>query len=368
MCSVCLNIEYKEITEYIARCDVKNNNYYFVEDRKMKRVIKENWPDVLGHEKLLPIFERWCGMRNVTFLLFMVLLTVVSQAAITYVDANFTAGTGNTVLAAGGATVPTNGNDAVDGIWRYRTGLGMSTSATTLPTGTVPTGGTVYEGTGNVQLNGLSDNVPRVVTTANVAAGVYDVYVYFWIDQNGSPWRIRAGLVNTADPLTLFIGGNAFTSTDTPISFVAFDTSNRRLLQAYVGQTSVSSSISVFVEDAPATSGIERTWYDGIGYQKVYNKPYSPSVTPANTNGTVGTLVNGDTQAEATLHFNAGADPNCPVNPKIKKHYIYLSAPNDPNIPTVPTATINQVHNPDPMLTDPINSYGPITLNMGATY
>jgi len=27
------------------------------------------------------------------------------------------------------------------------------------------------------------------------------------------------------------------------------------------------TSISIFVEDAPAANGNERTWYDGIGYE-----------------------------------------------------------------------------------------------------
>jgi hypothetical protein len=311
-------------------------------------------------------------MRKLTYLLCVALLAAMSQAAITYVDAVFTGGSANTLYApsAGGGSVTTSTGDTVDGLWRARTSLGLRPTVTTAPTGlvTLDSASTVYEGTGNTS---PSDNVRRVVTTASVAQGAYDVYVYFWMDQNGSPWRIRAGLVDTVSPLTLFTGSNTFTSSTTPISWIAYDTAatpyGRRLLQAYLGQTS-GSSISVFVEDGPATSGIERTWYDGIGYVKAYNIPNSPSVTPVNGNGTVGTLVNGDTQAEVTLHFNAGADPNYPVNPKIKKHYIYISAPNDPNIPTAPTATINQVHNADPMLTDPANSYGPIVLNRSSTY
>ena len=307
-------------------------------------------------------------MKKITYFLCVALLAAMSQARIIYVDAVFTGGNVNTLYApsAGGGAITTNTTDTTDGIWRYRAGFGLSPTDTAIPTGPIATGGTgtIYSGTDN---SNPSDDVRRVVTTVSVAQGVYDVYVYFWIDQNGSPWRIRAGLQDTVDPLTLFIGSNTFTATDTPISLVALDSSSRRLLQAYVGQTS-GSSISVFVEDAPATNGNERTWYDGIGYVKVYNTPHSPSVTPANANGTVGTLVNGDTKAEVTLNFYAGADPNYPVNPKILKHYIYLSAPNDPNIPTVPTATINQVHNANPMLTNPVNSYGPLTLNMSATY
>lgn len=194
--------------------------------------------------------------------------------AITYMDANFTAGTGNTLYApsAGGGAITTNTTDTADGLWRYRTGFGLSPTDTAIPTGTIATGGsgTIYESTGNVS---PSDNVLRVVTTVTgLAMNTYDVYVYFWMDQNGSPWRIRAGLTDTIDPLTLFIGSNTITPTDTPISWVGRDDNptnqGRRLLQAYLGQVT-GTSISVFVEDAPATSGIERTWYDGIGYEAV---------------------------------------------------------------------------------------------------
>lgn len=298
----------------------------------------------------------------------MVLLAAVSQSAITYVDAIFNSsqgGTPNTVLADGGAAVPTSTTDTVDGLWRYRTGFGTPPSYTTEPTGTITlsSGCTVYEGTGN---SSPSDNVPRVVTSATVASGAYDVYVYFWIDQSGSPWRIRAGLVNTPDPLEGFIGSNTFTADSSPIAWVASDSGGpRRLMRAYLGQAS-GTSISVYVEDYPATNGNERTWYDGIGFTRVYNVPNSPSVTPTNVNGTVGTLVNGDTQAEVTLHFNAGADPNYPVNPEIEGHYIYLSTATDPNLYLLDY--VEQVHNPDPMLTDPANSYGPLTLDINATY
>jgi hypothetical protein len=37
-------------------------------------------------------------------------------------------------------------------------------------------------------------------------------------------------------------------------------------MQALLGQVT-GTSISVFVEDAPATTSSNRTWYDGIGYE-----------------------------------------------------------------------------------------------------
>lgn len=305
-------------------------------------------------------------MKKLTFLLFVALLAVMSPAAITYVDADHNTNT-NFAPSAGGGALIVNSTDTVDGIWRFRTGFGLSPTDSALPTSPVATGGsgTVYESTGNTA---TGDDVPRVVTTVSgLAPNAYDVYVYFWSDQHNSPWRIRAGLEDTIDPLPLFIGGGDPSGDPIPV-LIQRDNDDRKLWQAYLGQVS-GTSISVFVEDAPAENGNQRTWYDGIGYEVAYNQPSCPLVTPVNENGTVGRLVNDNTRAEVTLHFNAGADPNgYPVNPKILTHYIYLSAPNDPNIPTVPLDAINQVHNPDPMLTDPANSYGPIILAINATY
>ncbi|MEN6309156.1 MAG: LamG-like jellyroll fold domain-containing protein [Anaerohalosphaeraceae bacterium] len=98
--------------------------------------------------------------------------------------------------------------------------------------------------------------------------------------------------------------------------------------------------------------------------------PYDPMVTPDNGNGTVGTPVNNNTQAEVTFNFKAGGDPNFlrnyPVNPAILGHYIYVSKVNDPNLYLLDY--VEQVHNADPMLTSPDNTYGPVTLNPNTIY
>jgi hypothetical protein len=99
------------------------------------------------------------------------------------------------------------------------------------------------------------------------------------------------------------------------------------------------------------------------------NRAYQPNPQPVNTDGTVGTL-NGSNQAELTLNFNAGKDPNTvtnyPVNPAIVGHYVYLSNGVDSNLALLDY--VEQVHNPDPNLTDPANFYGPIALNNNAVY
>jgi len=103
-------------------------------------------------------------MKKILSLLAVILLSAMSQAVIIYVDADFTADTGNTLLApsAGGGVVPTNTTDTVDGIWRYRSGFGLKPTDTVIPTSPIDlAGGTVYESAGNSG----ADNVPRIVTT-----------------------------------------------------------------------------------------------------------------------------------------------------------------------------------------------------------
>lgn len=94
---------------------------------------------------------------------------------------------------------------------------------------------------------------------------------------------------------------------------------------------------------------------------------YSPNPQPLNVDGSVGTL-NALNEAQLTLNFMAGHDPNTvrnyPVNPAILKHYILLGT--DLNNLSL-AATLDQVHNPDPMLTDPANSLA-LTVAQNTTY
>ena len=100
---------------------------------------------------------------------------------------------------------------------------------------------------------------------------------------------------------------------------------------------------------------------------------YDPNPLPLNTDGTVGTL-NGSNEAELTLEFKAAKDPNgvtaYPVNPEVLRHYVFLSiSGSDPNLQYV--GYVDQVHDADPNLTDPVNTYpasGVLTLDQGATY
>lgn len=200
----------------------------------------------------------------------------VSQtcAAIVYVDAT----NANTAFApsAGGGALITNGTDTADGIWRLRTNLGIQPSVTVPPSAAFdPTGGTLYESTGNVS---PPDNVPRLVTTAPAPSGLKDVFAYFWTNEFVQAWRIRASVTDGAEPLPLFVGGNPPTiGTPLPVDTGGRDlqtNGGRRLFRAYLGQSS-ATSLNVFVEDGPAVDGTERTWYDGIGYEVVVPEPTS---------------------------------------------------------------------------------------------
>lgn len=93
------------------------------------------------------------------------------------------------------------------------------------------------------------------------------------------------------------------------------------------------------------------------------DKPHEPVVLPENVDGSAGTLLANNVDVEVTLSFKAAmdADQVYPVHPDILGHYIYMSnGTSDPNIYLLDY--VEQAHDPDPMLTDPSVSYGPITL------
>ena len=202
--------------------------------------------------------------KKLVFLAMLVAMaSPVMAEDVRYVDAS----ADNTYMAADYGPLVTESIESADGIWRLRPGFGMAPTDTMIPatpTTQVDTSvaGTVLESTG---WSSPSDDVPRLVTIASGlnAAETYDVYVCFWGDQSESPWRIRAGLSNDAE-LPLWIVGGAPEGPTTPIQ-IGLDMSNRILWAALVGTVSGVEYIELFVEDAPAESGDQRTWYDGVG-------------------------------------------------------------------------------------------------------
>ena len=199
-------------------------------------------------------------------------LVAHASAAITYVDATDGAA-GNTAVApsAGGGVFNTSGalnnqGPANDGLWDVRAFANNTT---------------IYQ---NVGTGANSDNAQRLVTTTGLASGTYNVYAYFWSD-NSNMWRIRADLADTSPgDLPLYMPGGAgvtqfYTGADATVlsdtlapnpftTPVMIAEGNRRLYQASLGQVT-GTSISVYIDDGPATVFNERTWYDGIGYELI---------------------------------------------------------------------------------------------------
>lgn len=181
----------------------------------------------------------------------------------------------------------------------------------------------------------------------------------------------------------------AVTSDGTTLSMYIDDTSG----SGYQLANSLTMTGATPAANAPIATGnfvwtFGRGWFNGNGdfvpgylddirFSDVALQPtqflganlgaYDPDPTPFNGDGSVGTL-NGS-QADVTLNFKAGKDPNSvreyPVNPEIVTHYVRIGT--DAEALAV-HGFVDQVHNADPSLTDPANAYGPVTLSGGTVY
>lgn len=210
----------------------------------------------------------------------------MAHGQITYVDADPSS---NTTLADGSALqdethYSSTLNDA-DGLWNLRSFANESTIFASNDSG--------------------AEDCPRLRTTvAGLEAGTtYNVYVYFW-GATGANWRLRAGLENlageldgynsahtttssfaTSSYLTDNVGGSNLnpgpltTATDSDPAIenggyfsgsVETAEGNRSLYQVLLGQvTSTDGTLSVYVDDLANQSSVNRTWFDGVGYQAV---------------------------------------------------------------------------------------------------
>ncbi len=187
---------------------------------------------------------------------------------ITYVDATH-GEAGNTTLLDGSVWTP-GSNTAVAGGWNNRP-FGNNAS--------------IYENGGNEINPEVGENSHPLRTNVNgLSPDTYDVFVYFWSDVPNNGWRIRAALEEgdgdwplftptTEGVVQFYEGGDAtiFSSSLTENPFtgdVMVAEGNRRLFQAHVG-TFTGTEFSVFINDGPADSNNQRTWYDGVGYSVV---------------------------------------------------------------------------------------------------
>jgi hypothetical protein len=196
-----------------------------------------------------------------------------AAAAIVYVDATDGA-SGNTAVApsAGGGVFNPSGavgsqGPGGDGLWDLRA---FGNNAT------------IYQNASS----GNIDNAQRLATSVSgLPAGMYNVYAYFWSDT--SNWRLGAALADgpgnlplyTFQPLSpgvvqYYTGADAtvLSSSLSPNPFttgVMIGEGNRRLLQIPLG-TVTGSGFTVYADDDPMQADSnQRTWYDGVGYERV---------------------------------------------------------------------------------------------------
>lgn len=198
-----------------------------------------------------------------------------AHAAVTYIDADSTPGTGNTVLDGAGSIV-TGANatqSSSDGIWSTRP--------------RAVNGGTVLVGA-----EGESAS-PRLITTFDLPApGVYNIFGFFYINNqgvlSGSPqtggWDAEFQLGNGGAQTVYSAGvGNAANLSANAAYFdnpaVIRAEGSIHLHEAALGTWDTSTNgttVTVYIydndgvtTDGSATANDDRTWYDGVGYEVV---------------------------------------------------------------------------------------------------
>jgi hypothetical protein len=180
------------------------------------------------------------------------------RSAITYVDATSL----NTTLDGAALIAETNyttgtAEGAMDNLWHLRTSVGN--------------GNGVW--TADELATSAEDVAPLVTTISFPETGGYQLFAYVWdSDESGEDWdaeirvgssggfsRIQASEVEPAEP-------TRFTNA------VVTREASRRLMQIPLGVVAVSSngSTQIFIDD-DATTGSRRTWFDGVGYEKIFS-------------------------------------------------------------------------------------------------
>jgi hypothetical protein len=183
-----------------------------------------------------------------------------ARAAIVYLDATDEVG-GNTALAAGGAFTAVAATSGSDGNWAQRA-FGNS--------------GSIFESRGQSGAGNSTEDAPRLATTISglTPGGAYNVYSFFW-DSTDAPqqWMIRSGLTNVVGDLPLFDQTSPLANTLTFTSPVLTTEGNRTMLSASLGMAIANGSgqVVVYADDNTAglTTGENRTWFDGVGYEAV---------------------------------------------------------------------------------------------------
>lgn len=201
-------------------------------------------------------------MKRVLFMVMVLgFLGVQMQAmgSVVFVNAN----TSNTVGWNDSIDWWTDASYTGDDKWRHRTGFGMGEgdSLPALPTGIVD-GDEIYQSIDSGQ-SGKDARTLKTTISGLDAGQEYAIYVYFWNDQYGSPWSIRAALSQAGLASAVF---SPYSGSPTQ---VALDSASRKLWQANLGTVTGVTSVDVWIDDLPTDDSNQRTWYDGVGYELV---------------------------------------------------------------------------------------------------
>lgn len=240
----------------------------------------------------------------------------------------------------------------VTGVWGIRQWDGTSA-------------GVDADGRRNVSLmKGYLDKHAPTLTSATfteIPYASYNVYVYVMADEAN-----RTG--NVTDGTTTY----HFLTDPSSVHFTAAGTADYvefKEITATDAAGAVLSNYAVFkgLTGDTLTISCSVTSGGGIAGIQIVEDAFRPTVTPDNGDGTFGTLIS-QWEGQVTFGWTALRDPNStyPVDPAILGHYIYLSS-GDSETPEL-LDYVAQVHNADPYLTDPSNSYGPVTVDQGKTY
>ncbi|MEO5802340.1 MAG: hypothetical protein ABIR24_02335 [Verrucomicrobiota bacterium] len=179
-------------------------------------------------------------------------------ASITYVDAT-TANTtlqNGTPLVLGSNYTSNSGQGAMDNLWHLRTGVGNGDSVWTAD-----------------ELSSGSEDVVPLVTTINFPqAGGYRIFAYIWDSEDvAEDWDVKvrigsAGVYSKVQASEIEPANPARFS-----AAIVTNESPRRLMQIPVGVVVVQAggTAQIFIDD-DATVGSRCTWYDGVGYEKIF--------------------------------------------------------------------------------------------------